>query len=123
MTIVIVLLGVFLLAVGGWSVLSTLQCSQPVQGSLCQAVAANTKAGKRYAPVFAYEYGGQSYECACLQTFPAQVLRKRFAKSGSCTIYVNPKTPGRFVLRRLPQAGHWLAVLLGALLILSALRG
>lgn len=123
MSLVLILLGLLLFAMGGWSIFSTLRCTAPVEGTLLQAVATASRDMKRYAPVFAYEFGGQSYEGPCLQSFPGQLLRKKYVHGGSYRIFVDPQNPARFVLRRLPQAVHWLPALLGVLLVWAALRG
>ena len=122
MKLIFIVLGLFLFAMGLWAVIGTLRCRVAVQAVLEEALPTGSTEVKRYAPVFRYEVEGKEYRGACLQSFPGQVLRRRYLRGQSYTVYVDPAAPGRFVLRRLPQATHWVMAVLGILLIVSAVR-
>lgn len=123
MKLIFMILGLFLFAMGLWYVVGTLRCRRAVQAVLEEALPTGSREVKRYAPVFRYEAEGKEYRGACLQSFPGQVLQKQYLRGQSYTVYIDPAAPNRFVLRRLPQATHWMMALLGLLLLLAGLRG
>ena len=122
MKIVFLVLGLFLLAMGLWYIFVTLRCTRGVEGTIQQAVATGSKDVKRYAPVFSYEVDGQPYCGASIQSFPGQYIRRRFVQGQRHTIYVDPKNPVRFVVKRMPQATHWLLAVLGLLVMAMGIR-
>ena len=61
MKLILIVLGLFLFAMGLWAVIGTLRCRVAVQAVLEEALPTGSTEVKRYAPVFRYEVEGKEY--------------------------------------------------------------
>ena len=122
MSIVFVILGLFLAAMGLWGVISTLRCNQPIQAECVDSVGVSSQGMKTYAAVFAYCYEGRQYRQPSFQSFSRQKLRRRFVLQQSYRVYIDPKNPARVAVDRAPQITHWMLMVLGIIVAAAGLR-
>ena len=114
-----VAVGGVLLAVGIYSTTQALRCTQAVPG-VCRGFVERGKESRRgIFPVFEYEYQGQRLTEECEQCYGRGWMARRFAEGEPYTVYVNPREPRCFLLRRGPRAHHIAMLLLGAAFAVS----
>ena len=73
------------------------------------------------APVFEYMYNGTIYQEQTTQTISYKLLTQNMRKGETYNIYVDPKHPSVFILKKKMKAGSIIAVIFGIMFFSSGL--
>lgn len=93
--------GLFLFFLGVNDIYSALRCNQKIEAVYCgfNSYPGGHYGVTSYAPVFEYVCGGTVYHGQTAQTVPYRLLQSMI-EGNSYPVYINPKYPGVYVLKR-----------------------
>lgn len=110
-------IGILFLGLGMRNVLQLFTCTHKIEGTLCNVVPYTSKNVTLYSPVFQYTANGKKYQSQCSASYRKRYLKRRYSINGTYHIYINPKNPQVFIIKK--RIGHttWLLLCLGFLFL------
>ncbi|MBQ9993861.1 MAG: hypothetical protein IJP17_04045 [Clostridia bacterium] len=89
----------FTLTMGGW--IGYKECCVPVTAQYIGEEMFHYRLGRRYRPLFSYEYDGESYTSSQMAIhYRKRRMKKLFTENNEYTIYINPENPSVCVYGR-----------------------
>lgn len=107
------------LCFGAAGIAIVIQCREAVDGEYLPTLVHETTTGRRtYSLTHRYTYNGKPYTEVCAKSCSKRFLQRHAPKSGThSTIYVNPKDPTQYLLRRKLSGVDIFLVLLGLFIL------
>ncbi len=110
--------GLLFLGLGAMNIFRVFACSKKIEGTFRGAAPFSDKNGVTlYAPIFEYMIDRRKYQSQCGATYRKKYLQKRYSVDGTYHIYINPKNPQVFVIKKRIPFTTWLLLFMGFLFI------
>ena len=114
--------GVALLLCGiTMGVVKKVRCNRKISATFQGAQTYTVGVHTAYTPVFDFQYEGSHYSNTSGETFSKRKIQKKYRTGEQYDIYIDPRNPNSFCVRKKMEGTDLLLVLLGLLFIWAAL--
>ena len=102
-----------------YEVYALLRCTEEVPATLLsvEKKPLGKSSSMQYRPVYSYQWQGQYFEQKGKVSFNARYVEKKYAQTGSCTIYINPNDPEMFCDQKKLEGEDFITLLAGIFLV------
>ena len=103
-----------LCGLGGF--LLSLRCRLPAEG-VCLPMVLQEQEGGRVTPLFRYRWEGREHTELCAKSCAPGTYSRRYRAGEVYPIFLNPRRPQEYLLRRRPRWGDWVMTGFGLIIL------